>query len=353
MYKDSIFAKTNSNLMKSIRLFSVFPLVAGLLLNTSSCSGESKPTDAVTETAEVVQTEKNAIMYNNAPDSTLVEYLDTNKITGHQTSDDNITFITEVQGEGAKPKAGDYVKVHYTGTLLDGTKFDSSVDRGQPFVFQLGQGQVIPGWDKGIPLFNVGGKGKLFLPSTMAYGANGAGEMIPANAPLVFEIEVLEILDEAAYEQSQRDQISGLIANYINQNFKDQVAIDAPKLEAYAKEKGYEFEKTASGLMIVKQKAGEGKFPVPGKNQVSVHYTGTLLDGTKFDSSVDRGQPFTFPIGGQRVIIGWDEGLMHFQKGGKGILLIPSSLGYGTRGSGGSIPPNSPLVFEVEITGIN
>lgn len=98
-----------------------------------------------------------------------------------------------VEGEGAAVKEGDTVSVHYTGTLIDGTKFDSSLDRDEPFEFTVGQGQVIVGWDEGLVGMKVGGKRKIEIPSSKGYGETGAGEDIPANAGLVFEIELLEI----------------------------------------------------------------------------------------------------------------------------------------------------------------
>ncbi len=105
---------------------------------------------------------------------------------------------------------------------------------------------------------------------------------------------------------------------------------------------------TESGLKYEDIVVGTGASPQTG-HQVTVHYTGTLEDGTKFDSSVDRGQPFTFPIGLGRVIKGWDEGVMTMKVGGKRKLVIPPQLGYGARGAGGVIPPNATLVFEVEL----
>ena len=110
--------------------------------------------------------------------------------------------------------------------------------------------------------------------------------------------------------------------------------------------------KTASGLQYEDVKVGTGESPKKGQTAV-VHYTGWLWEngakGKKFDSSVDRGQPFSFPVGMGRVIKGWDEGVMTMKVGGKRILIIPPDLGYGSRGAGGAIPPNATLMFEVEL----
>ncbi|MBZ0148999.1 MAG: FKBP-type peptidyl-prolyl cis-trans isomerase [Pseudorhodoplanes sp.] len=112
---------------------------------------------------------------------------------------------------------------------------------------------------------------------------------------------------------------------------------------------------TASGLQIKDIKAGSGASPKPGQTCV-MHYTGWLYvdgkKGAKFDSSVDRGQPFEFPIGQRRVIAGWDEGVASMKVGGKRELIIPPALGYGARGAGGVIPPNATLIFEVELLDI-
>ncbi len=98
-----------------------------------------------------------------------------------------------VEGAGAAPKSGNTVQVHYTGWLLDGTKFDSSVDRGRPFEFRLGAGQVIAGWDQGVAQLKVGDKARLTIPPDLGYGARGAGGVIPPNATLIFEVELLAI----------------------------------------------------------------------------------------------------------------------------------------------------------------
>lgn len=109
---------------------------------------------------------------------------------------------------------------------------------------------------------------------------------------------------------------------------------------------------TESGLKYFDEVVGTGESPKPGQ-MVTVHYTGTLENGQKFDSSLDRGQPYVFPIGMGRVIKGWDEGVMTMKVGGKRRLIIPPYLGYGARGAGGgAIPPNATLIFEVELLGV-
>jgi FKBP-type peptidyl-prolyl cis-trans isomerase len=105
---------------------------------------------------------------------------------------------------------------------------------------------------------------------------------------------------------------------------------------------------TASGLKYTDLVVGNGAQPQLGQTAV-VHYTGWLLDGKKFDSSKDRGQPFSFPVGRGQVIKGWDEGVASMRVGGKRVLMIPPELGYGPRGAGGVIPPDATLRFEVEL----
>jgi len=109
---------------------------------------------------------------------------------------------------------------------------------------------------------------------------------------------------------------------------------------------------TPSGLKYIDIKVGTGESPTTGQS-VKVHYTGTLTNGKKFDSSVDRGQPFSFKIGVGQVIKGWDEGVATMKVGGKRTLIIPPDLGYGERGAGGVIPGNATLLFDVELLGVN
>jgi peptidylprolyl isomerase len=109
------------------------------------------------------------------------------------TTNSGLQYIDTVEGTGETPQPGQKVTVHYTGTLEDGTKFDSSRDRGQPFSFKIGVGQVIRGWDEGVGSMKVGGRRQLIIPPDLGYGARGAGGVIPPNATLIFDVELLQI----------------------------------------------------------------------------------------------------------------------------------------------------------------
>jgi len=109
------------------------------------------------------------------------------------TTASGLKYVDTVVGKGASPTAGKQVTVHYTGTLENGKKFDSSVDRNEPFSFVIGVGQVIKGWDEGVLTMKVGGKRKLIIPAKLGYGAQGAGGVIPPNATLLFDVELLNV----------------------------------------------------------------------------------------------------------------------------------------------------------------
>ncbi|MGE4158932.1 MAG: FKBP-type peptidyl-prolyl cis-trans isomerase [Planctomycetota bacterium] len=234
---------------------------------------------------------------------------------------DKVQVVVREEGQGPLVKPGDLVKVHYHGLTFNGGQrgqvFDSSRERGESVSFPVGKGRLITGWDKVIPGFKVGSKLTLMIPPSMGYGNKDMGKIKPGST-LLFEID---ILDSATPPE----------------------APIFPKLE----DGDGRWNTLPSGLKILTLREGKGDKPAQGSN-VKVHYSGWLADGTSFDSSYERGDPIQFPVGTGQVIPGWDEGIMALKKGSKAILKIPANLAYGANGAG-PIPPNSTLVFQVEL----
>ena len=154
--------------------------------STSSASGSMTPPPATSSSSEPAPA--------STPSTSAAAALPGAPGTGHvHKLASGLQYDDLVVGSGKMAEAGMNVSVHYTGWLTDGTKFDSSVDRGQPFVFQLGSGQVIKGWDEGVKGMRIGGKRKLTIPPDMGYGDRGAGGVIPPGATLVFDVELLDV----------------------------------------------------------------------------------------------------------------------------------------------------------------
>ena len=148
----------------------------------------STTTDAALKAEELKAEKENAMKENEM----IAKYIAEKQITPSKSSS-GLMYIISEPGTGEQAQAGKTVKVHYTGRLLDGTKFDSSLDRSDPIEFKLGQGMVIKGWDEGIALLKVGGKALLIIPSNLAYGSRGAGGVIPPFSPLTFEVELVSV----------------------------------------------------------------------------------------------------------------------------------------------------------------
>jgi peptidylprolyl isomerase len=170
--------------MKEVLIsFSVVLFFCGLLIVSAIFKPNTSPAIAAN-----LQVSSPSIAQSPISQETIAMNLD-NAIT----TPSGLKYIDTEVGTGASPTKGQTVKVHYTGTLTDGKKFDSSVDRGQPFSFKIGVGQVIKGWDEGVATMKVGGKRTLIIPPDLGYGERGAGGLIPGNATLLFDIELLGV----------------------------------------------------------------------------------------------------------------------------------------------------------------
>ena len=171
-------------ILKEILISVGVMLVCVLVIIVAQISGQPNAiADQLTQNqpALTTVTENNNLIANNMADTDVV------------TTESGLKYKELQAGTGATPKKGETVVVHYTGTLEDGTKFDSSRDRNQPFKFKLGEGQVIKGWDEGISTMKVGGRRQLIIPPELGYGARGAGGVIPPNSTLLFDVELLKI----------------------------------------------------------------------------------------------------------------------------------------------------------------
>ncbi len=275
----------------------------------------------------------------------LNKYLEDNDISVEPTNS-GLYYIPVKKGSGRKANKGEMVKIHMTVSLIDGMKIFSTKDRGEPIEYEFGRKFDTEGLEEAVGMMRKGGKANLIVPSKIAFGAQQRGQVIEPYSTLLYEVELVDIRNKAAYDKEQEAKRNQQQAEQNQMEGQEDVL-----LQKYLKENDITAKPLESGLIYIEQKKGTGPQAVPGVN-VKVHYTGKLLDGTVFDSSVERGEPFGFVLGQGRVIKGWDEGIALMREGGKATLIIPSSLGYGSRGAGNRIPPFSTLVFDVELVSV-
>jgi peptidylprolyl isomerase len=257
-------------------------------------------------------------------------------IFGCSNNPDSVTLKSGLKyndvkvGTGAEAKNGDLIEVHFKGWIVkdssdlfgdwsvDSTKkadlIADSYAMNQPMKFVLGTESFIKGSEEGIVGMKAGGQRAIVVPSHLAYGPQGMGP-IPPNTSIKVLIELVSTKEAVVAKMWDVDSTL--------------------------------FKTTASGLKYAIIQEGEGEL-VGKEKQATVHYSGFLLDGTKFDSSVERDEPFTFVAGVGQVIPGWDEGVQLMKKGSKARFIVPANLAYGDRDLG-KIPPNSTLIFDVEV----
>lgn len=244
-----------------------------------------------------------------------------------------LQYVDDTLGVGRVAKKGDLVTIHfkvwkmkdstydYSNWTNDSTKLSFEIEdskmRGRPYTFVLGDSNFIKGSEEGIEGMKTGGARTIIIPSRLAYGKEGWGPILP-NTNLRVYVQLLNVKD------------------HITATMWD---VDTTKMKT-----------TKSGLKYIIIKEGTGKTADSG-DVVTVHYTGWLKDSTKFDSSVERDEPFTFTVGIQRIIPGWNEGIRFLNKGAKARFIIPPDLAYGSKQKG-KIPPNSTLIFDVEVLNI-
>ena len=230
-----------------------------------------------------------------------------------QSTSEGVYYVIDSVGKGATPLLTDYVNIKFKGYLLNETLFNNSKDSS--YEFQMST--LITGLQIGLQKFKVGGKGKILIPSTYAFGSQSS-TIVPANSIVVFEIE---------------------LKSAKSTNYEDDL------IKAFITKKGWSAQTTPEGVYYVIDSVGTGANPTPS-SAVTVFYKGYLLNETVFDSRLRPNTPVEFGL--SNVIKGWQIGLPKFKAGSKGKLLIPSTYAYGNTATSG-IPANSPLIFEIEL----
>ncbi len=296
------------------------------------------------KTQEQMEKEKQAKMmeFKAKEDADLAAYLKTNNITTTPLAS-GLYFTETKKGNGQKPKTGDIARFHFKVTDITGKVFFSSFDQGEPMRWENGKEFDNAGATEALTLMSKGSKATAIVPSNLAFGEQGRGQMVAPYSTLLYEFEMLDFMTKAQFEKEQEAEKKKAEETKTKAKEGEQGL-----LQKYLKDNKVTVSPTATGLYYIEKTKGTGVNPVKGKT-VKVHYTGMLLDGTKFDSSVDRKQPFEFVIGEGQVIKGWDEGIAMMKKGGKARLIIPSSIAYGENGRMPTIPPSATLVFDVEL----
>src|SRR6218665_1072159 len=312
------------------------------------------------------------------------------KNTVAMSTKSGLRYAVTQPGKGENVKEGETAKVHYVGRLMNGKVFDTSVEsvakandkfmEGRPYeplTLTLGMHQVIPGWEEGVALMNKGSKMTLYIPSSLAYGPQQMGADIAPNSCLIFDMELVDVIspktpnplgladvDPPPKPQQHKMRADSALRAKGEKDRVIQLGKDIAVIENFLKENNKIAARTKSGLHYMITKSGKGENVKEGQT-AKVHYVGRLMNGKVFDTSVEsvakandkfmEGRPYeplTLTLGMHQVIPGWEEGVALMNKGSKMTLYIPSSLAYGPQQMGADIPPNSCLIFDMELVDV-
>lgn len=257
---------------------------------------------------------------------------------GYKQTESGLYYKYLVKNEGPTAELGKIVEVDLAYYLNDSLMYTTK-DFPEPVYDMVRESSFAGDLYEGFTLMHKGDSMSMIMPADSVFLKMFNSRILPdfvdSTSVIRWEVKLIDIMTE--------EEVNAKIQAAVEEKFSE----SEETFRTYLAENGIEAEPTESGLIYVCTQAGRGPKPEVGK-KVKVHYTGSLLDGTKFDSSLDRGEPFEFPLGMGNVIPGWDEGIALMSKGEKGILYIPARLGYGER-QAGPIPAFSNLIFEVEL----
>jgi FKBP-type peptidyl-prolyl cis-trans isomerase len=295
------------------------------------------------EQIEKAQKAEAALLQKAEPEK-LNKYLAMNNITTKPLAS-GLYFIETKAGSGKSIAKGDMVKLNFTVSLIEGKQLFSTAQNGGPMPVEYGKPFENKGLEEAVGMMKKGGTAKVIVPSSLAFGEQGRGQMVAPYSTLLYDVEVVDITTKAAYEKEKADKQKKLDAEADKAKNGE-----TSMLQKYLKDNNITTKPTASGLYYIEVKKGTGAKAEKGK-KVSVNYTGKLLNGNVFDSSIGK-KPLEFVVGQSQVIPGWDEAFTMMQVGGKAKLIVPSKLGYGPQAMGDKIPAYSTLVFDVELVGV-
>lgn len=263
-----------------------------------------------------------------------------NATKGYKTTSNGLAYHFYEKNNGDLPQIGDLVEVTLSCTVNDTTPIIPTTKN----IFMLSEPTFATDFMEGLAMMHKGDSASFIvnIDSTFKYlfRVPELPQEFNSTDVMKFEVKVDDFYPESEYTNKMIEAVK--------KNYPEETERAYAEMQQYFALNHIVATPTASGLYYVMTKEGNGEMPAKGDN-VKVHYTGKLLDGKVFDSSIERNEPIEVPIGMGYVIPGWDEGIMMMSKGEKGVLYIPYYLGYGDRGAGADIPPFANLIFEVEL----